>query len=240
VTRLAEAHNTSVYSLMKNGTYPIVGKVVRLIERGSKARALNGICEDAEKISKALEVLTSVEKIKHLSFFQLKAVLTNQSLIKVCKAWCPLCLDVWRKEKRTIYEPLIWAVKVVNICLIHSIYLENKCRNCSTHIYFLERTIRIGFCPKCNTWLGRQSEKDINKCSETDFDWQKWVISNIGELLEFTPKLNIRNLNDVSQIFIQLEEQLHNNNKSILSFAKEINLPTFSNLTEFKNNKKPN
>ena len=47
------------------------------------------------------------------------AVLTQQRLLRITRAWCPDCFTEWQTERRPIYEPLLWNVSVVSLCLRH-------------------------------------------------------------------------------------------------------------------------
>jgi len=53
---------------------------------------------------------------------------------------------------------------------------------------------RIGFCSRCNNWLGDEGDNGIprdNLSSEAELTWQIWNVERIGELLAIAPSVAV-------------------------------------------------
>ncbi|WP_081402998.1 TniQ family protein [Scytonema hofmannii] len=53
-------------------------------------------------------------------------------LLRHKRAWCPFCYQEWRDNSKSIYEPLIWCINVVEICPIHNHTFVSVCPHCLT------------------------------------------------------------------------------------------------------------
>ncbi len=69
-------------------------------------------------------------------------------------AWCPICFEDWKQNNQPIYEPLIWKLKVINVCPSHQTLLQTKCQNCQKILPQLSSRSQPGYCSKCYQWLG--------------------------------------------------------------------------------------
>ncbi|MEM6401101.1 MAG: TniQ family protein [Cyanobacteria bacterium P01_D01_bin.116] len=125
-------------------------------------------------------------------------------LMRPHSAWCPICFEDWKQNNQPIYEPLIWKLKVINVCPSHQTLLQTKCQNCQKILPQLSSRSQPGYCSKCYQWLGIKKDDihDIEfKCMPScELAWQAFVAENIGELLARTPTLlSIPSREDVSQ-----------------------------------------
>ncbi len=192
VTRLAEAHNVTLGTLIGKEITPILNKhyLNKVATRGGggiykSASSINGVKSAAMEMLKSLEQLTLRDDLRFLTLTKWSEILPTRGLLRPKKAWCPQCIDEWNLHKKPIYEPLIWFIKEVEICNIHETRLQTYCPNCTKEIPTLSRNSRVGFCSHCSHWLG-QSKVDNSSQVETS-TWNYWKVTNIGQLLELMP-----------------------------------------------------
>ena len=104
----------------------------------------------------ALEHLTLRKDLQFLTLLPWAAVLTQQRLLRLTRAWCPDCFAEWQTERRPIYEPLLWNVSAVSLCLRHQRVLLESCPypDCRATLPVLASHFRPGYCSKCSRWLG--------------------------------------------------------------------------------------
>lgn len=194
ISRLAASHDVPVVSLVSKeikpklpASYQGEGQHYRNIY--PCAIALNGLGIMAKDWIHALQALTLRQDLQYSTMLNWEQVLPTQGLLRFRRAWCPDCYTEGRDTKQTIYEPLLWAIKEVNICLHHCRRLNHQCPHCNKNLPHLDRYYRSGYCSKCARWLG-SSTKGIdlgdNELQEGELEWEKWVASNIGELLSFS------------------------------------------------------
>lgn len=195
ITRLAEAHCVSVGNLMSKEIKPILGIYTGMSsaigEPTSFISAMNGTGVTTFNFVQTMEILTLRKDLSYLTMRIWRDVIAWPSLLRRYRVWCVDCLNEW-KEKATVYEPLIWSIDVVRICLSHSKYLQPVCFNCGCQSSFIQSRSRVGFCPKCEQWLGNYREPNIalkNTLVKEQLEWDEWVAFNIGELLKVQREL---------------------------------------------------
>ena len=152
LARLAEAHSVTVGTLVGEVIAEELRKVYLL--RSSKhggsrfyeqASGLNGSGKQATDLSSALFRLTGCD-VSSLTLQSWRDILPAIKLLRNKKAWCPICLENWRDNHQTIYEPLIWYFKLSNVCNLHNIVLNTRCPLCESEIPVLSRKSRNGYC----------------------------------------------------------------------------------------------
>lgn len=114
----------------------------------------------------------------------------DRNILRLTKAWCPNCLEDWRKKRLPIYEPLVWCFKDVGLCKIHKALLITCCPSCDSEIPLLNSMSRNGYCSHCNRWLGCADTPDT-EIENDHMSWDHFVISNIEDLLKNQPFSNI-------------------------------------------------
>ncbi len=194
LSRLAAAHHVSLAVLILEEIKPELhsgyqGEGLKGSQIYSCARVLNGLGAMAKDWVCALQTLTLRQDLSYLTMLYWGKVLPAQGLLRFRRAWCPACYDEWRDTKQTIYEPLLWAIKDVDICLHHCRKLTHQCPHCNKDLPHLDRYYRAGHCSKCARWLGSSAKRidpEDYELQEIDLEWGKWVVSNIGELLSFS------------------------------------------------------
>ena len=118
--------------------------------------ALNGVGAAAQAWGEALAQVTLRSDLGRLTLFSWAAVLPPKGLLRRFRAWCPSCLNAWWQEGLPIYEPLLWTVASVGVCLHHQRPLVERCPNpaCGRAVPWLSARARPGCCGRCGQWLG--------------------------------------------------------------------------------------
>jgi hypothetical protein len=104
------------------------------------------------------------------------------------------------------YQPLIWSVDLVKVCLRHRVCLVDHCSKCKRQFPALARRVKPGFCPRCDNWLGGIADElaadKLFKASE--LVWQEFVCDNVGELISITPTLSCTPSKDCIAKWLQI------------------------------------
>lgn len=103
VSRLAEAHSVSLRTLVIQELLPLLKRDYLFNPFGNSldafwieaARALNGTGILATDWAQALECLTLRTDLRFLTLLPWAAVLTQQRLLRITRAWCPDCFVEW-------------------------------------------------------------------------------------------------------------------------------------------------
>jgi hypothetical protein len=199
IARLADAHSVSTGALVSHELVPHLGR--RHLEAypdsglsslWRSARAVNGTLELAKDMVTALEAVTGRHELRLLTMLPWAAVLDRKGLLRHDRAWCAACYSDWQHDERPIYEPLIWSLAPVTVCLQHRQPLETRCPHpgCRRTLLYLSTRSRPGFCSLCQGWLGAPlapgHEVTVPGGPESRHEWIGRVV---GELLAAGPRL---------------------------------------------------
>lgn len=158
LARLAEAHCVSPYLLDLREVAPLTGRRHDICDhRGEhytgnrSVHVINGPGIVAEKIAGALESLTRQPGLRKLTLWPWAAIFCRggQALQRNTRAWCPQCLREWRDSKQPLYEPLLWTVGAVTLCVKHQRSLSEVCPHCNRRSGILNSRLRPGYCARC-------------------------------------------------------------------------------------------
>ena len=232
LTRLAESHSVLVSTLMTREIAPILTN--DNTEYGSKRGlnalfncgvAINGTGEIVELFLDSLVRLTLNKKLSALTLLTLRGHFSDRELLSKSKTWCPHCYEDWRKSQKTIYEPLLWTFRSVEVCPIHKQPLQTKCPNCDREIPWFTSRSRVGYCCYCQQWLGSMCQsKNSNHLVLNKRSLVKsiWIANILGDLIA-SPKT--RSLSK-SSIHLSIREVINITQKNnIAAFARTFNLP---------------
>ncbi|MGA9059897.1 MAG: TniQ family protein [Terriglobia bacterium] len=205
VSRLADAHAVSVGSLVDRELSVMGTKPPRafgpFVPRDpttkipycfkGRVRAVNGWGETARRWVGALERATLQTNLRFLTLLSFEGVFSSGRLFRRNRAWCATCYEDWKRTGDTVYEPLLWTIRVVTICLRHGQPLVEVCPHCGDCNKPLGAYARPGYCSKCMEWLGRSgTSESTNQC---DDEVQTRVASRrtqaVAELLAASPQL---------------------------------------------------
>jgi AraC-like DNA-binding protein len=196
--RLAAAHSVSLGTLMIHEVLPLFGRtyLTTTTHRSlrafwdSQSQTLNGISVSTHDMVQVLQNLTQNNDMHLLTMLPWRNVLPPRGLLRRTSAWCPLCYQAWHERGQIVYEPLLWALEVVTVCLHHHRRLSLQCPSCQRAPAVLAAQARIGHCPHCHTWLGT-SPADSGEPTVLDPDMEQecWTTAAVGSILATTPTL---------------------------------------------------
>lgn len=201
VLRLAAAHCLPLAALFDEIVAPLVQEARPLSTRGypgfvrvNAARAINGMGVTAAACIQALELLTLRTDLRWLTALTWQGIFTTRYWLRPARAWCPACFESQRREERTVFEPLLWTLRVVTVCPIHKRALVAVCPHCRGESLPMTRCLRPGRCAKCTRWLG---ELDVagqppDESMSSDWDWRLWAAKAAGELFAAPPGMIAR------------------------------------------------
>jgi len=116
--------------------------------------SINGLEEGAWRWVGALEAATLRSDLSHLTLLPLREFFCSLHLFRRVRAWCRSCLEEWRKFGSTVYEPLLWSLRLSKVCPTHHCYLVERCPFCRRAMSPLTADSRPGHCSRCYRWLG--------------------------------------------------------------------------------------
>src|SRR6266545_4936990 len=193
LARLAEAHCVSPYMLDLREVAPLAGRRHDVCHhRGegdtdnASVQLINGPGVVAEKTANALELLTQQTGLRHLTLWPWAAIFRRggQALQRRTRAWCPQCLREWRECGQVWYEPLLWTIGAVMVCVKHQRALRQICSHCGRRNGLLNSRLRPGYCARC--WQPLSEAPDdpgtTAELSPAVDRWEFWVAGALGEV----------------------------------------------------------
>ena len=205
ISRLAEAHNTTVGTLIGWEVAPLLKKKYLDTKVGGKilggrmqevVRSLDSTGQTAIEWSQLLEKLTLKSNLHLLTMRPLAKAVSTRNLLRHWRAWCFTCYEQWQRTKQVIYEPILWRLKAVNLCPHHGVPLQTQCNNCERdRLPILVAGTRPGYCSYCYQWLGLSSPKispDNCGIEKMMIEQQVAIAKSIGEVLEVNARLKMK------------------------------------------------
>jgi hypothetical protein len=147
----------------------------------TRAMRLNGTGEVARAWAKTLEQLTMRADLHLLTADPWASGLPNWGFLRSAPVWCPACYQQWQEQGQPLYQPLLWALQAVTVCLHHRQPLVEQCPFCQKKQSAIGAKTAPGYCTQCGAWLGKASGS-AEKINEELFNWQTWVVSAVKEL----------------------------------------------------------
>lgn len=190
VNRLAWTYRVSPRTLVTQEIVPKLARSYSLSSRQwsptieSDAMRINGAGEVAVDWSATLESLTMRADLRYLNVHSWANGLPTLTLLRTKPAWCPICYQDWQRDGSPIYQPLLWMLQAVTICLNHKKNLDSHCSRCHMHQTLIPSVAQSGgYCTECRAWLGKLSSTETdNEIDDDTFAWQEWVARIIEEL----------------------------------------------------------
>jgi len=213
ITRLAQAHDVSTNTLLaKYLRFRFLrAKLAGTVDTSEEwqrhfledAHTLNGITERVSDWIFALEESTGVANLRYLTMATWKGIFSSQGLLRSRRAWCAACYHEWQASGRVIYEPLLWALADVSVCLIHQRSLTQSCPHCGGRPHVLRPRSRPGCCPLCNHWLGGENHQEPGSGSDAVSNRARFTAEGIARLLANTPLLQPPPSKDIMWVNLQ-------------------------------------
>lgn len=199
IARLAAEHLITAGSLFTHELAPASKKSYLLPSKSKSIKsvlstsfypatpALNGLGNTARDWVEVLEKLTLQRGLRFLTMLRWQNVLTERSLSRSVRAWCPHCLEEQNQSGSPIYEYLLWALNTVHVCPVHETRLEDHCHRCDKQLRPLADRSLPGYCSRCDLWLGHANHKE--KETSVDLRYELWVANQMGGLIAAAPKV---------------------------------------------------
>jgi hypothetical protein len=189
VARLAEAHVLSVGDMVGREPVNLPRREKRLRKSLPKAHlfhaysyAINGASGTAQSWARSFERITVVSGLELLTLLPLRWMLSDMSLFRRHRAWCPRCYEEDHRNG-IAYERLLWSLRAVALCPRHSVPLEQQCPFCSCALPPLSVRSRPGHCSACGEWLRREEFAPPGQKDTGEDQFQSYAAAAIGELL---------------------------------------------------------
>ena len=191
VTRLAWAYRVSPRVLVAQEIIPKLKRALHYHASFEKlgsfcrreAMTLNGAGETAVEWTDALGQLTMREDLHHLTAQAWASGFASRWLLRRHPSWCPACYQEWQEQGQPIYQPLLWMLQAVTICLRHRRRLEDRCPSCQKNQSAIALKTSHGFCTQCSAWLGTLPGLNVpQEIDDETLAWQEWVVRSIDEL----------------------------------------------------------
>jgi TniQ len=148
----------------------------------TRSMSINGVGKVARDWAETLERLTMRSDLRFLTLRPWANGLPAWGLLRNAPQWCPVCYDEWREQKQPMYQPLLWTLQAVTVCLRHAQPLVEQCPVCQKPQSAIASKRMLGCCTQCGTWLGSKSETEGLR-DENLLDWQRWTKRVVEELI---------------------------------------------------------
>lgn len=154
----------------------------------------NGTGTTARDIINALETLTCRSDVRHLTMTVWADLIPRLGLLRQTRAWCPSCYGEWKAAGQPIYDPLLWAIRIVTVCSQHKRLLRTTCphHDCGQRNRYLVGRTPPGYCNHCGGWLGSLPGEAVplaEQVQDHDLDWHRWLYESVGGLLAAMPDM---------------------------------------------------
>jgi hypothetical protein len=188
LNRLGWRHGVSPRDLVAQEILPSLNKRISRSQLAvfswSSAMSINGNGNLAREWATTLEELTTRSDLHLLTLSSWVGDLQTRRFLREKPAWCPACYAEWKEQERPLYEPFVWMLQTITLCIEHKRTLEDHCPHCQKHQSFIKADTLPGYCTRCNIWLGSafasEVKQEINEAAV--LEWQQWVICSLEEL----------------------------------------------------------
>lgn len=201
--RLASEHFVTPAALMRRVRFLAPTLERTPLSSTGDSRAIIGAGIIASKLIKALETLTMRRDLSWTTMVTWVNVLSQRPLIRINRAWCAVCYQLWMESQKVVYDPLLWKLKAVIVCPVHNVLLTSSCPNCKAHFFNSIQQSYPGFCPRCKFWLGcllrEPARLSIDLESTEEAKWHLWKARSAGELLASAPNIKIPTRDQVAR-----------------------------------------
>lgn len=195
IVRVSFAHCVTVGTLIGREIAPLIDKGYLTDKSLSSistqfmyiARAVNGVGVTAEDWINVLQVLTMRRELRLLTMLPWKNLTSDMYLLRETRAWCPDCYEEWHRQRKPIYDPLLWSLEAVTVCPDHKRFLLDQCLQCKKLHPALPRFSLPGYCPHCFSWLGDVTSDCSAEAvvpNKDQLDWHRYAVEQIGDVFK--------------------------------------------------------
>jgi hypothetical protein len=213
IMRLAEAHCVVTNDLFTHEIAPLFNcpylfksetePISLASHQVYHTQQMNGVGSAIPRCVSALESLTCQSDLHLLTMLPWRNLLTQQSLMRKTRAWCPDCYADSKNQCETVYEKLIWTLIPVSVCIRHQRLLEDSCPFCGQSSPVLKYRSRPGHCFRCERWLGSDNRAKTRGADQSDEDLAQQIekAKIVGEMFilsaDLSPSLSPRDFLDL-------------------------------------------
>src|SRR6266566_1148430 len=147
----------------------------------TRSMSINGAGEVARDWAETLERLTMRPDLRSITLRPWANGLSTWGLLRDIPQWCPVCYHEWQERKLPVYQPLMWTLQAVTVCLQHTLLLVEQCPFCRKSQSAISSKRGLGYCTQCGIWLGSKTGAE-ELCDDSLLDWQRWTVQAIEEL----------------------------------------------------------
>lgn len=200
--RLAQAHHLKVVDLVTFCSTQTDRHV--LPSTLQKLSWVDGMTDSAQAWSALLGKLTCQEMLGCLTMNYWRTLLNPYQMLRQHHAWCPQCFTDAACRETPLHEPLAWRLQCVGACTVHHCSLVERCPTCGCQFTSLSNWAVVGYCPKCQGWLGDSTlvdpvhSSDEENCKRADA---------VGRLLSLAPQMNPALCNRMGYVIPHLGQQ---------------------------------
>lgn len=144
--------------------------------------SINGAGTLAADWARTLECLTARTDLWQLTIRPWAAGLPVWGLLRPAPAWCPVCYDEWRERGQPAYQPLVWMLQEMTVCVAHGVRLRERCSSCGQRQSPLAARTAPGCCTQCNGRLDAPLPRAERETDAEVLAWQEWVLGTIDAL----------------------------------------------------------
>jgi AraC-like DNA-binding protein len=199
--RLAHAHHLKVADLVMFCSTQTDAHV--LPSTLQKLSRIDGMTDSGQAWSALVRDLTCQENVVCLTMNYWRSLLNPYRMLRQHHAWCPLCFADAARREMLLYEPLAWRLLCVEVCTVHQRPLVEKCPTCGSQFMTLLHWAAVGYCPKCQGWLGDSAPVDQTPPCGTEVSRRA---SAVGRLLSLAPRMNRVPWNDMAEVILLLRQ----------------------------------
>lgn len=157
---------------------------------GQRLELVNSTGITARYWSDAVNHLVGRDDMAALTLLGFAPVLNDPAgLVARQRRWCPACLQADLEHGASVYERLLWSIRLVTRCPLHDLDLLSLCAECKYfHKRQLTRRAVSGMCGRCHAWLGVASLREASQSRALDPQarWEQWTAQQVSSLLELT------------------------------------------------------
>jgi hypothetical protein len=150
---------------------------------GKLGMTINGNNDTSREAVAILQELTGQMELSFLTFSRLGTLVAEHRILHRTQAWCPECLEQWRKSGKPVYQPLIWTLSSLKTCPTHGYSLEERCPECGRSHAPLGRYCWNGTCPRCSMWLGKVPCNDGDRPKSSVAAWHAFAAKALARFM---------------------------------------------------------
>jgi len=215
IVRLAEAHAVTTGDLVHRELF-LQASLPLVLPTGS--HRINGLENRAARWVKAVERATFRSDLRYLTLLPFRHLLPTSLLLRKTRAWCPDCYAEMAATG-TVYEPLLWCLRLVEACPRHRRRLVTTCSHCRQSPRPLYGSSRTGRCPKCGMELSGKPRDTAHETPDpVPSEYQLWLADACGQLLAHAPEMRPEILPDrVRGVLVACTEAFAGGNRTAVA-----------------------